>query len=316
VVLAACDKIALPSSVREDGPYLIVEIDLDALYERALDELSVMMGETLRAATPSIRYSGRGVVGDAARIRLVDAADMPRAREALANHSNAHFTTGDDGTTIEARPDRAALQATIDAEIPITMEVLRRRLQAVGATVAPFGTQRIIIRTPGNAVPGAVRAMVSQEGRLTFHLVREIPPTDLDVERLPPGTMLAPPYPGSGHAEVVERRPRLTGESLTRVLPSTDQNTGGWVISFQFDEAGSRSFCQLTRHYVGQRFAILLDGQVLTAPTINEEICGGSGQISGNFTAQAANELSIMLNAGGLPVPLTVVAEGVGPTPG
>ena len=72
---------------------------------------------------------------------------------------------------------------------------------------------------------------------------------------------------------------------------------------------GSRIFCRITREHTGDRFAILLDGQVLTAPRINEPICGGSGQISGNFTAETANELAVMLRAGALPAPLTVIDE-------
>jgi protein-export membrane protein SecD len=80
-------------------------------------------------------------------------------------------------------------------------------------------------------------------------------------------------------------------------------------LAFQLDGAGSRIFCRITSEYVNQRFAILLDNQVLTAPTINEPICGGSGQISGNFTPESASELALMLNAGALPTPLTVIEE-------
>jgi protein-export membrane protein SecD len=108
---------------------------------------------------------------------------------------------------------------------------------------------------------------------------------------------------------VVERRPRLTGEHLTRANPSTDPQTAEFVLSFQLDSQGRTIFCRITRDYVNQRFAILLDNQVLTAPRINEPICGGSGQISGNFTPESANELALMLRAGALPAPLTVIEE-------
>jgi protein-export membrane protein SecD len=122
--------------------------------------------------------------------------------------------------------------------------------------------------------------------------------------------MVAQPYGSIGQtAEVVERRARLTGEHLSRASPSTDPQTSEFVLSFQLDNEGSRIFCRITREYVNQRFAILLDNQVLTAPRINEPICGGSGQISGNFSAQSASELSLMLNAGALPAPLTVIEE-------
>jgi protein-export membrane protein SecD len=81
------------------------------------------------------------------------------------------------------------------------------------------------------------------------------------------------------------------------------------VLAFQLDSRGSTIFCRITRDYVNQRFAILLDNQVLTAPRINEPICGGSGQITGNFTPESASELALMLNAGALPTPLTVIEE-------
>jgi protein-export membrane protein SecD len=118
------------------------------------------------------------------------------------------------------------------------------------------------------------------------------------------------PYPqGNGTPEIVERRPRFTGERLVRANPSTDSQTGEFVLSFQLDSEGSRIFCRITRENTGNRFAILLDNQVLTAPRINEPICGGSGQISGNFTAESANNLAVMLRAGALPAPLTVIDE-------
>ncbi len=84
---------------------------------------------------------------------------------------------------------------------------------------------------------------------------------------------------------------------------------GNWVLSFRLDDQGTRRFCRITQENVGQRFAILLDGRILTAPTIQEPICGGSGQITGSFTAQSASELADMINGGALPVPLQVIDE-------
>ena len=114
------------------------------------------------------------------------------------------------------------------------------------------------------------------------------------------------PYPGIGdRPEVVERRARFTGERLIRANATTDPQTGQFVLSFALDGQGTSTFCRITREPTGTRFAILLDNQVLTAPTINEPICGGTGQISGNFDAHSANELAVMLRAGALPAPLT-----------
>jgi preprotein translocase subunit SecD len=90
--------------------------------------------------------------------------------------------------------------------------------------------------------------------------------------------------------------------------------TGEPVVNFKFNTAGSRKFAQATLENVGRRFAIILDNKVLSAPVIREPITGGSGQISGSFTVQTANDLAILLRAGALPAPLTIIEERtVGP---
>ncbi len=135
-------------------------------------------------------------------------------------------------------------------------------------------------------------------------------PDEMAAGVLPPGTMGVPAYPGIGDGpEVVRRRPALTGEHLTAATPRFDSNIGQWVLGFDYDSEGSRIFCRLTTDNVGKRFAILLDGQVLTAPVIRGSICGSGGQIEGNFTPQSATDLAVMLQAGALPAPLTVIEQ-------
>ena len=144
---------------------------------------------------------------------------------------------------------------------------------------------------------------------MTFHMVRNLDPADAAAGRIPAGAMWCSLIRHRRSAELVERRPRFTGERLTRANPQQDGQTGQIVLAFQLDSQGTRQFCSITRQFTGQRFAILLDNQVLTAPRINEPICGGSGQISGNFNAKSASDLAVMLRAGALPTPLTVVEE-------
>jgi preprotein translocase subunit SecD len=113
---------------------------------------------------------------------------------------------------------------------------------------------------------------------------------------------------------VVKRQVLVSGGDLTDAQQTFDQRTGEAVVSFRFNTAGSRKFAQATLENVGQPFAIVLDNEVISAPVIREPITGGSGQISGNFTVQSANELAILLRAGALPAPLTIIEERtVGP---
>src|SRR3569623_888200 len=113
---------------------------------------------------------------------------------------------------------------------------------------------------------------------------------------------------------LVEKRVLVSGGDLTDAQPGFDQRTSEPVVSFRFITSGARKFAEATQENVGKPFAIVLDNEVISAPVIREPIIGGSGQISGSFTAQSANDLAILLRAGALPAPLTIIEERtVGP---
>jgi protein-export membrane protein SecD len=113
---------------------------------------------------------------------------------------------------------------------------------------------------------------------------------------------------------VIKKQILVSGGDLTDAQPGFDQRSGEPIVSFKFNTSGSRKFAQATSENVGQPFAIVLDNEVISAPVIREPITGGSGQISGSFTVQQANDLAILLRAGALPAPLTVIEERtVGP---
>jgi len=309
----------------QGGSHLLLEVDVNTLRRQQLDNLADSMATALRDAEPRIGYTGRGVVGDAARIRLTDPTQIEAARRALRELATSpttgneiiEYTEGPEGL-IEARMTNARLRELSRQAAQQSIEVIRRRIDPNGTSeinIARQGDNRIVVQAPGVTDPEVLKERIGQTAQMTFHMVREVSPEEAAVGRLPPGTMLVQPYPQMGaQPEVVERRPRFTGERLQRASPQTDPQTGQFVMSFQLDSQGTRLFCRITRQYTEQRFAILLDNQVLTAPRINEPICGGSGQITGNFTAQSASELALMLNAGALPAPLSVVEErSVGP---
>lgn len=305
----------------QGGSHLLLEVDTATLRRQQLDNIADSMANALRGAEPAIRFTGRGVVGDAARIRLIDPADMERARtllRPLARNTTGNggdvltFTEGAEGL-IEARMTESSLRALSRQAAQQSIEVIRRRVDPTGANeITPVrqGDDRIVVQAPGVSDPEILKERIGHTALMTFHLVREVSPEEAQAGILPPGTMVATPYPEIGTStEVVERRPRLTGEHLLSADPSTDSQTGEFVLSFRLDSEGTHIFCRITRDYTHQRFAILLDNQVLTAPRINEPICGGSGQISGNFTPESATNLAVMLRAGALPAPLTVIEE-------
>jgi preprotein translocase subunit SecD len=302
------------------GSQLLLEVDTATLRRQQLDNIADQMAAALRDADPRISYTGRGVVGDAARIRLVNPDDLQRARQALrplqidpANGRDLLELSEAPDNLFEARMTDEQLGALSRQAAQQSIEVIRRRIDPDGTaevSIARQGDNRIAVQAPGVSDPEQLRERIGQTALMTFHMVRDVSPEEAAAGRLPPGTMVVQPSPQSGgQQEIVTRRPAFTGERLTRANPTTDSQTGEFVLSFALDSEGTRLFCRITRENTGNRFAILLDNQVLTAPRINEPICGGSGQISGNFTAETANNLAIMLRAGALPAPLTVVEQ-------
>ena len=122
--------------------------------------------------------------------------------------------------------------------------------------------------------------------------------------------------PASRQDAVSDRKARVwcRARDLTDAQPGFDQRTSEPIVSFRFNTSGARKFAQVTQENVGKPFAIVLDNEVISAPVIREPILGGSGQISGSFTVQSANDLAILLRAGALPAPLTIIEERtVGP---
>ncbi len=306
------------------GVHLLLEVDVAVMQRQQLENTADSMGVALRDANPRINFSGRGVVGDAARIRVAP-ADIDAARRALRDVVRSQTTQNDifnlsvsqDGL-IEARMTPAHLRDLTRQAAQQSIEVIRRRIDPTGTsevTIMRQGDARIVVQAPGLSDPEELKSRIGQTALMTFHMVRTLDEADAAAGRIPAGAMIVEPYPGIGdQSDLVERRPRFTGERLRSAAPRNDPQTNQWVLSFQLDSQGARQFCTITRQFTGQRFAILLDNQVLTAPRINEPICGGQGQISGNFTAKSASDLAIMLNAGALPAPLSVIEErGVGP---
>ena len=329
-VLPANVRDSLPPFMRQTlnlgldlrgGSQLLLEVDVNSLNRQHLDNIAGQMATALRDAEPAIRYTGRGVVGEAARVRLVDPTQGDRALQALRGitrdtATNTEILTlspvGADGL-IEARMTQQYERQLSRAAAQQAIEVIRRRIDPDGTAeiaIARQGDNRISVQAPGVSDPAQLRNRIGQTALMTFHMVPEVSPEEAASGILPTGSFLAQPYPGMGDGTVVvRRRPEFTGERLDNARVGTDGQTGEFVLNFQLDNQGASRFCRISRENVGRRFAILLDDRVLTAPTINEPICGGQGQISGNFSAESANELAILLRAGALPAPLSVIEE-------
>ena len=202
-----------------------------------------------------------------------------------------------------------------------SIEVVGRRVNELGTTepiIQRQGNDRILVQVPGLQDPQRLKDILGQTAKLTFQMVDQTMPVQEAIEGRPPAGSTVmystddPPVP-----YLIENRVIVSGENLVDAQASFDQRTNEPIVSFRFDSKGAQRFGAATQQNVGKLFAIILDDQVISAPQIREPILGGTGQISGNFTVQGANDLAVLLRAGALPADLTIVEERtVGPSLG
>ena len=300
----------------QGGAYLLLQVDADALVKERLDSTVDAVRGALREA--GLRYRDLGAKGRSIGFVLVDAGQAAAGREAVApllggTPGLRDFTLSEEGDRFTLTLSDAAIQAATSRAVEQSVEIVRRRVDETGVNepvVARQGANRVLVQLPGVDDPTRIKRLLGQTAKMTFHLLAE----DAGRDVAPPGARLLPSAETSGQKLAVRTKVELDGARLHDASASMNSQTGQWVVNFAFDTAGAKRFADITRANVGRPFAIVLDGKVISAPVIREPITGGSGQISGNFTAQAANDLAVLLRAGALPAPLTVVEERtVGP---
>ena len=208
------------------------------------------------------------------------------------------------------------------AAVQQSIEIVRRRVDETGTrepTIQRQGDDRILVQLPGLDDPERIKRLLGKTAKMTFHLIDNRNSVEAAmVGRVPPGSRLLSSDDvdsnGQSRMYLIRKRVMVSGDTLIDSQPSTDGRTNEPVVTFRFDTAGAKRFGLATSKNVGKLFAIVLDGKVISAPVIREPILGGSGQISGSFTFQSAQDLALLLRAGALPAPLTILEErSVGP---
>jgi preprotein translocase subunit SecD len=191
-----------------------------------------------------------------------------------------------------------------------SINVIEHRLKDLGVRfkIEPQDSDRILLRFAKSVEPTRVIEVATRRGRLQFRLIE----TNLTPEQAVRGE--PPPHAEELHGRdqrtyLVYKRSVLTGRDLVDAQAAFDVRTNEPVISFRFNANGARRFAQVTQENVGKPFAIVFDNEVLSAPIIREPILGGSGQISGGFTVQDANDMALLLRSGELPGKLTLIEQ-------
>jgi len=311
----------------QGGSHILLEVDSNSVKKDKLDQVRDDVRRTLRDA--KIGYTGLAVRPDAVEVRVKDTdlqnaltklRDLSQPLGGLLGSSGQRSLELSDagGGLIRLTVPQAAVTDRIRQSVEQSIQIVERRVNELG-TVEPLiqrqGADRILVQVPGLQDPTRLKELLGKTAKLDFRMVDLTVPADqaqpgrvpADSELLMSSTAPKTPY-------VIKKQILVSGGDLIDAQPGFDQRSGEPIVSFRFNTSGSRKFAQATSENVGQPFAIVLDNEVISAPVIREPITAGSGQISGSFTVQGANDLAILLRAGALPAPLTIIEERtVGP---
>ena len=300
----------------QGGSYLLLEADIDSVIREQVENLVDGTRAGLRRA--KIGYTGLGVSGEAVVFTLRDTTLRNEVREIVGGFGNDLLISSNDEGEFEIRFTDQSLAERRNSVIEQSIEVVRRRIDETGTrepSIQRQGERRILIQLPGVRDPERIKSLLGQTAKLTFHFLDETvrrPGVDLT----PAGTMILPSDDVDASGEpikyAIKKRVMVSGETLIDAQPSFQDNLP--VVAFRFDPVGAKRFGKATQENVGRIFAIVLDKRVISAPRIRSAIIDGNGIITGGFTVQESQDLSLLLRAGALPAALTILEERtVGP---
>ncbi|MBO7643206.1 MAG: protein translocase subunit SecD [Alphaproteobacteria bacterium] len=295
------------------GAQLLLEVDTTTMFK----EKSNQLYEEVRSALIDrnkgiIRYANLRNNDGVISFDVRESGDVSKAKGRLRSVLGTTADIDSSGNAIKISYSDKQKEEMVQDALARSIEIVRRRIDALGTkepSIQSQGGKYILIQLPGVDNPEHIKDLIGQTAKMTFHLVNEnVSPEQLASGRAPSGTDFLPYMDMPWQTVPVYSRVEVSGESLKDSQADFDQNNMP-VVTTVFDAVGARKFAKLTTEHVNERFAIVLDGKVLSAPNIREPIPGGRGQISGGFTLQGAKDLAVLLRSGALPAPLTVIEE-------
>jgi preprotein translocase subunit SecD len=313
----------------QGGSHILLEVDTNAVRKEKLEAVRDDVRRVLRDAR--VGYTGLVVRGNSVEVRIREGSNFDQAVDKLRELSQplggilgsstgqrTLDVTTEAGSLVRLTLTDPAILERVRQSVEQSIQIIERRVNELG-TVEPLiqrqGVDRILVQVPGLQDPTRLKELLGKTAKLDFRMVDVSIPAEQALQgRVPPDSEILYGTTTPRTPYLVEKRILVSGSDLTDAQPGFDQRTNEPIVSFRFNTSGARKFAQITQENVGKPFAIILDNQVISAPVIREPILGGSGQISGSFTVESANDLAILLRAGALPAPLTIIEERtVGP---
>ncbi|MER8386241.1 hypothetical protein NKG60_03055 [Mesorhizobium sp. M1428] len=303
---------------QQDGPHILLRLDVSDVIEGRLKATRDEVRSLLREAR--IGYTGLASSGRTVQVHITDPAQLDLAKATLKTVTDPVADSGVQEMTLDdSRPGLlkftvtdAGLKYRTSAALAQSVEVIKDRIRDLGAhsVVRSTNEDGILVRTSGVADPQRLGQILTRPGHLSFQFVDLSMPVDEAIGGRPPVgsavfySMDDPPVP-----YLIENRVILSGKNVLDAQATRNLATDEPVVSFRLDSRGTARFKWATTQNIGKPFAVILDDKVISAPVIREPIEGDTGQISGNFTAESANDLALLLRTGPLPARLTIAEE-------
>lgn len=291
----------------QGGSNLLLEVKVDDVIKERMSSIEDAARQILREN--KIRYQNLLATPSAVKVKI----DNINARSKAASL----FKKIDTGIVVNENADGILEVTYSDVElnklkmrvVEQSIEIVRRRIDELGTkepVIQSQGTDRIVVQLPGLQNPEYVKQLLGKTAKMSFHLV-DSRTTAAEARRGKLSNTSKLVQGSEGEYYVIGRKPVVGGENLVDAQPNFQE--GEPVVSFKFNSLGGKKFGEVTKNNIGERLAIVLDNEVISAPTIQSAILGGSGIISGSFTVKSANDLSLLLRSGALPAPLEVLEE-------
>ena len=284
----------------QGGSSLLLEVDLDS----ALKDRMQSLEDSARSALKEVKVRYQKIDSDS----IENATARNKAINPLRRMDDGLVVTSN-GDTLVVMYDEVSLNEIKRKLVDQSIEIVRKRIDEYGTNepiIQSQGSGRILVQLPGVQNPEEVKVLLGKTAKMTFHLVdSSTTPTEARRGKIKSSSRLI--RGSAGEQYVIVRRPAVGGETLTDANVSFQE--GNVAVSFKFNNLGAKKFGDVTKNNIGEQLAIVLDDEVISAPTIQSAITGGSGVITGNYTSESAQELALLLRSGALPAPLNILEE-------
>ncbi|MFT6536476.1 MAG: preprotein translocase subunit SecD [Loktanella salsilacus] len=297
------------------GAHLLAEVHVEDVLAARMEALWPDVRDTLQDIRNQVGSIQRqpSAAGEL-RVQLTEPTGMQAGLAAiralsLPAVSLTGIETHTEGNVIVVSLSDSEQQASAQRTIQQSLEIIRRRVDEVGTrepTIMRQGEDRILIQVPGVGSAAELKSLIGTTAQLTFHdVLGRVAGNQVGGS---PGDLILPAADEPDTSYILDRTPVISGEDLVDAQPAFDDNNRP-SVNFRFNASGAKSFGDYTAANIGLPFAIVLDGEVISAPVIQSAIPGGSGIITGQFTVEDSTELAVLLRAGALPAGMTFLEE-------